>query len=154
MDVASFDEIAGEFQARVARIAWATVATIAADGSPRTRVLHPIWDGPVGWIATTADSLKMRQIAREPRISLTYWDQQQDNIHIEAVASEVDDDATRARVWSMFETTPPPLGYDPALFWKAPDDAGFTTIRLDPVRVELTGLRQRGAGRPPQVWRP
>jgi general stress protein 26 len=105
MDVASFEEIAGEFQARVARIAWATVATVAADGGPRTRILHPIWVGPVGWIATTAGSLKLRQIAREPRVSLTYWDQQQDNIHIEAVASEVDDPAARARVWELFAST-------------------------------------------------
>ncbi|WP_170317066.1 pyridoxamine 5'-phosphate oxidase family protein [Acrocarpospora corrugata] len=87
MDVASFAEIAVEFQARIARIAWATVATSGPDGAPRTRIPHPIWEGHVGWIASTSGSLKLRQIVREPRISLTYWDPLHDNVHIEAVAA-------------------------------------------------------------------
>jgi hypothetical protein len=53
VDVGSFAEIAGEFQARVARIAWATVGP---DGAPRTRILPPIWEGSTGWIATTSHS--------------------------------------------------------------------------------------------------
>lgn len=87
MEVASFAEIAAEFQARVARIAWATVATAGPDGAPRTRILHPIREDHIGWIATTSGSLKIRQVGREPRVSLTYWDPLQDNVHIEAVAT-------------------------------------------------------------------
>jgi general stress protein 26 len=153
--VETFAEMAEEFHARVARIAWATVATVGADGGPRTRILHPIWEWEVGWIATTAGSLKMRQIQREPRVSLTYWDAEQDNVHIEAVARTVADPIDRDRIWDLFVATPPPLGYDPGAFWSGgKEDPAYALIRLDPTRIELTGLRHRGSGRPPLVWRP
>ena len=87
MRVESFAEIAEEFHARIARIAWATVATVGVDGAPRTRILHPIWEDHVGWIATTANSLEIRHFAHESRVSLTYWDAEQDNVHVEAVAT-------------------------------------------------------------------
>ena len=154
MDVASFAEIAAEFQARVARIAWATVATVGPDGAPRTRILHPIWEDHIGWIATTSGSLKIRQIQREPRVSLTYWDPLQDNVHIEAVAAVTGDAADKGRIWDLFAATPPPLGYDPAVFWKGgKTDPAYALLRLDPTRIELTGLRHRSCGRPPLVWR-
>jgi general stress protein 26 len=153
MEVASFGEIAEEFHARIARIAWATVATVGPDGAPRTRILHPIWEQHIGWIATTRQSLKIRHLQREPRVSLTYWDPEQDNVHVEAVATIVDDPAVRDRIWDLFATTPPPLGYDPILFWKGGKrDPAFGLLRLDPTRIELTGLRHRAAG-PPLVWR-
>jgi len=154
VDVASFAEIAAEFQARVARIAWATVATVGPDGAPRTRILHPIWEDHIGWIATTRGSLKIRQIGREPRVSLTYWDPLQDNVHIEAVATVTDDVADKSRIWDLFAATPPPLGYDPVVFWKGgKTDQAYALLRLDPTRIELTGLRHRSSGRPPLVWR-
>jgi hypothetical protein len=84
--VESFAEIAEEFHARTARIAWATVATVGADGAPRTRILHPIWEDHVGWPSKT----------------------------------------------------------DPA----------FALLRLEPTRIELTGLRHRSSGRPPLIWCP
>jgi general stress protein 26 len=154
MDVDSFDDIAEEFQARIARIAWATVATVAADGAPRTRILHPIWEGSTGWIATTSGSFKMRQLRRDPRVSLTYWDQTHDNVHIEAVATVAEDDADRHRIWDLFVATPPPLGYDPIAFWKGGrTDPAYALLRLTPTRIELTGLRHRSTGQPPLVWR-
>jgi general stress protein 26 len=155
MDVSSFADIAAEFQARVARIAWATVATVGADGAPRTRILHPIWEDHVGWIATTAGSLKLRQLRHDPRVSLTYWDQLQDNVHIEAVATEAADPADRHRIWDLFAATPPPLGYDPTAFWTGGrTDPAYALLRLDPTRIELTGLHHRATGQPPLVWRP
>ena len=42
--VATFDELAAEFHQRVSRIVWCTLATVAPDGMPWTRVLHPIWE--------------------------------------------------------------------------------------------------------------
>ena len=153
MEVASFAEIADEFHARVARIAWATVATVGPDGAPRTRILHPIWEQHTGWIATGRQSYKMRHLGHEPRVSLTYWDPEQDNVHIEAVATIVDDRAAKDRIWDLFVATPPPLGYDPILFWKeGKGDPTYGLLRLDPTRIELTGLRHRAAG-PPLVWR-
>ncbi len=45
MDVASFDEIAADFDVHVRTIVWAAVATLDHSGRPRVRVLHPIWEG-------------------------------------------------------------------------------------------------------------
>jgi hypothetical protein len=42
------------------------VITAGPDGAPRIRVLHPIWEGRIGWIATTSGGLKICQIQREP----------------------------------------------------------------------------------------
>ena len=66
MRVETFAEIADEFHARIARIAWATVATVGPDGAPRTRILHPIWEGHVGWIATTSGSPRSSTSATRP----------------------------------------------------------------------------------------
>ena len=129
MRVESFAEIAEEFHARIARIAWATVATVGADGAPRTRILHPIWEDHVGWIATTSDSLKILHIRREPRVILTYWDAEQDNVHVEAVATVAEDQRDRSRIWELL-------------------------LRLEPTRIELTGLRHRSSGLAPLIWRP
>jgi general stress protein 26 len=152
--VESFEEIAEEFHERTARIAWATVATVGPDGAPSTRILHPIWEDFVGWIATTTNSPKLTHLRHEPRVSLTYWDPEQDNVHVEAIATVAPDQADRDRIWELFATTEPPLGYDPALFWPSKTDPSFTLLRLQPSRIELTGLRHRASGRPPLVWRP
>jgi hypothetical protein len=49
-----FDAIEEEFASRTRRIVWCTVATVDEKGRPRTRILHPIWEGTAGWIATRA----------------------------------------------------------------------------------------------------
>ena len=111
--VATFDELAAEFHRRVSRIVWCTLATVAPDGTPWTRVLHPIWEASTGWIATTRHGLKARHLAREPRVSLTYRDAAQDVVTVHATAAWADDPPTRERVWQLYLTTPPPLGYHP-----------------------------------------
>jgi general stress protein 26 len=152
--VASFAEIAEEFHARTARIAWATVATVGADGAPRTRILHPIWEDHVGWIATTSNSLKIGHLPPRAAGEPDYWDAEQDNVHVEAVATVAQDQADRSRIWELFAGTEPPLGYDPALFWPSKTDPAFALLRLEPTRIELTGLRHRSSGLAPLIWRP
>ena len=153
MRVESFAEIAEEFHARTARIAWATVATVGPDGAPRTRILHPIWEDHVGWIATSSGSPKIEHLRYEARVSLTYWDPEQDNVHVEAVATVAPDQADRDRIWDLFAGTEPPLGYNPGVFWPSKTDPAYALLRLKPTRIELTGLRHRSSGRPPLVWR-
>jgi general stress protein 26 len=146
-----FERIAGELDARVRRIAWCTFATVAPDGAPWTRILHPIWEGAAGWIATTRDSPKARHLAREPRFSLTYWDADQDVVTVRGTAGWADDRATRERIWELYRTTPPPLGYDLAPFWREPANPAFGLLRLSPTRIELTGLAT--SAKPRMVWR-
>lgn len=151
MEVSEFGQLAEEFDARVRRIAWCTVATVAPDGAPWTRILHPIWEAETGWIATTRHSAKARHIEHEPRVSLTYWDAEQDVVTVRGVASWADDQPTRDRIWALYRETPPPLGYDPAAFWQSPTNPAFGLLRIDPTRVEVTGMAS--SPKPRLVWR-
>ncbi len=153
-DVASFDEIATEFDQRVRRMVWCTVTTIDGKGRPRSRILHPMWDGSTGWIATGRQSFKARHLEKNPYVSCSYWDQQHQQIHAECKASWEDDPAERERVWNLFKDTPPPYGYDPATFWQGgPTDPAFGALKLTPWRIELFSLQDLMQGKGPRVWR-
>ncbi len=154
MEAASFDEIAGEFAARTSRIVWCSVATVDARGRPRSRILHPIWQGSTGWIATGRNSFKARHIEKHPYVSLSYWDPQQQQVYVDCRASWEDDPAEKRRLWELYKSTPPPLGYDLAMIWReGPDDATYGLLKLRPWRIELYALSDLIAGREPQIWR-
>ena len=71
-----------------------------------------------GWLTTGADSLKARHLKSNPYTSLTYWDQTNEQVHVECRAEFEERPAEKRRVWNLFKDTPFPLGYDPALFFK------------------------------------
>ena len=143
MTTHTLDETAPAFVDVAHRIVWATVATVAASGEPRTRVLHPIWefDGEhlVGWIATGPHSPKARDLAHEPRVSLTYWDPAQDIATAECVTVWEDDIEAKRIGWQRFVDGPAPVGYDPAIIpgWDGPDSAAFGILRLEPYRLRV-----------------
>ncbi|MFN8452110.1 MAG: hypothetical protein U0521_26830 [Anaerolineae bacterium] len=56
MRVTDFSEIEGEFIRRVHTMVWCSVASVDSQGRPRSRILHPIWEGATGWIGTHPDS--------------------------------------------------------------------------------------------------
>ncbi|HEY7801816.1 MAG TPA: pyridoxamine 5'-phosphate oxidase family protein [Dehalococcoidia bacterium] len=153
-EATSFAEIQPEFMARVSRIVWCTVATVDRKGRPRARILHPIWEGATGWIATGRQSLKAKHIASTPFVSLSYWDPKHEQVYADCAAAWEDDIDEKRRLWDLYKSTPPPLGYDLALFWKSPDDPALGMLKLTPWRIELSALADLPAGRPPLVWRP
>ena len=154
MDVASFDEIKDEFNARVQRIVWCTVTTIDQKGRPRSRILHPIWEGSTGYIATGRTSFKAKHIEKHPFVSCTYWDPQQQQVYAECKAEWADDPAEKQRIWDLYKAAPEPYGYDPALFWPGgPGDAGFGVLKLTPWRLEISAIADLMSGAPPKVWR-
>ncbi|MBB5117991.1 pyridoxamine 5'-phosphate oxidase [Streptomyces eurocidicus] len=53
---------------------FATVATLNRDGGPQTSVVWIARDGDAVVFSTTAGRLKARNLARDPRISLTVYD--------------------------------------------------------------------------------
>jgi hypothetical protein len=136
------------------RIVWATVATVATSGEPRTRVLHPIWefDGErlVGWIATGPHSPKASDLAHESRVSLTYWDSAQDVATAECQTVWEDDLEAKRAGWRRFVDGPTPVGYDPAIIpgWDGPESAAFGILRLEPYRLRVFPgtLLTRGTG--------
>ena len=153
MEVASFSEIEEEFNKRVQRIVWCTAATIDRKGRPRTRILHPIWEDATGWIATGRHSLKEKHLAGNPHLSLTYWDPQHQQIYADCKAEWVDDATEKRRIWDLYKNTPPPLGYDPGMIWRAgPDDPGYGLLKLTPWRIEISSIMDMMSGKPPLVW--
>jgi general stress protein 26 len=154
-EVGSFDEIAEEFQKRVSRTVWCTFTTVDSKGRPRSRLLHPMWDGSQGWIATGRESFKAKHIARNPFVSVSYWDQQHEQVFAECKAEWVDDPGEKARVWELYKNAPPPYGYDLAMFWPGgPNDPTYGALKLTPWRVELYSLQDLMQGKQPTVWRP
>jgi hypothetical protein len=52
MRVSSFAEIEAEFIERAHRMVWCDMATVGPDGLPRTRIVHPVWEGDTAWMAS------------------------------------------------------------------------------------------------------
>jgi general stress protein 26 len=153
--VKDFAEIEEEFNRRVARIVWCTMATVDTKGRPRTRIIHPIWEGSTGYIATGRQSLKEKHLAANPMTSFTYWDPVHEQIYIEAKAEWLDDPADKQRIWDLYKNTPPPLGYDPQMIWReGVTDPTLGILKLTPWRIELWSIGALMQGQPPQVWKP
>lgn len=137
-------DVAPAFVSMAHRIVWATVATTAPDGRPRTRILHPIWewDGTelVGWIATGPTPVKTAALTAHPYVSLTYWDPSQDTCTAEADTTWHTDDDTCRRIWDLFANAPAPVGYDPAIIppWAdGPTSPAFAALELRPTRLRV-----------------
>jgi len=154
VDVAEFSELSGKFKAITERIVWCTVATVDRQGRPRSRILHPIWEGTTGWIATGRQSHKAKHLTGNPFVSLTYWDPQHEQTIIDCRAEWQDDQGTKDRIWELLRTTPEPVGYDPRLFWPGADEASFGVLKLTPWRLEVWSLEAMARGEPARVWRP
>ncbi|HEY9556695.1 MAG TPA: pyridoxamine 5'-phosphate oxidase family protein [Acidimicrobiales bacterium] len=135
-------------------IVWCTVATTQADGAPRTRILHPIWewDGTslTGWIATSPTSPKADDLAANPRVSLTYWTPNHDTCTADCDTAWETSDEERAAGWDRFLNGPEPVGYDPSIIagWTDPTAEAFGILRLEPHRLRLMpgALMLKGEG--------
>lgn len=154
MTVSEFAEIEDEFMRRVAKTVWCTFTTIDTKGRTRSRILHPIWEGSTGWIATGRDSLKAKHIAANPHVSLSYWDPDHEQVLVDCTAEWEDDQAEKQRLWDLFKSTPEPLGYDLAMFFQSVDNPGYGLMKLTPWRVELWSLAGLASGQSAQVWKP
>ncbi|MFQ5477527.1 MAG: pyridoxamine 5'-phosphate oxidase family protein [Candidatus Binatia bacterium] len=154
MNVKLFSDLEERFKKTVGRIVWCSVTTTDPRGRLRSRILHPVWEGSIGWIATGRRSPKAAHISASPWVSLSYWDQQHEQVHVECHASWEDNLGEKRRVWNLFKDTPAPMGYDPSLFFKNSEDGDFGLLKLLPWRIELWSLQELMAGTRPTVWRP
>jgi len=152
-DAKSFTDIEDEFLVRVRRIVWASVTTVDRKGRPRSRILHPLWEGSTGWIATGRQTFKAKHIAANPFVSLSYWDQQHQQIFADCRATWEESPDEKRRLWELYKSTPGPLGYDLGQFWKSVEDPTFGLLKLTPWRIELWSLQDMFGGKQPQVWR-
>jgi general stress protein 26 len=147
--VTDFSAIEAEFIERVFRVVWCSVATIDLQGRPRSRVLHPYWEGHMGWIGTTPNSVKGKHLAANPHMSLAYVAEPFKPVYVEATAEWITDLAVKQQVWDWFLHAPPPMGYDPVMAFPAVDDPAFGVLKLTPWRIEVYTL-----GVETTIWQP
>lgn len=139
----SLSEVAPAFVDMAHRIVWCSAATVDRANRPRSRVLHPIWewkDGVLtGWVGTGPTATKRAHLETSPYISCNYWTGNHDTCVAECRAEWAFDLPTRERIWNLFKSTPPPVGYDPAMIpgWDGPDSPGFAVLRLMPWRLRV-----------------
>lgn len=122
---------------RAHRTVWCNMATVDSLGRPRSRIVHPIWAGSMGWIATHPGSFKNLQLAAVPFVSWAYTADIAHPVYADCIASGADDRSNKQRIWNLFATAPEPLGYDPAPFFFAPGHPNFGRLRLTPWRIAI-----------------
>lgn len=153
----SLEKIAPAFIEMAHSIVWASAATVDANGYPRSRVLHPIWewDGTdlFGWVATVPSPVKKAHLAVHPQMSLNYWTPSQDTCSAECLVEWYLDDETRAAVWDKFANASAPVGYDPRIIpqWAdGPTSEDFAALRLAPYRLRVMAgaVMTKGEGAP------
>lgn len=144
MKTKQYTDIAEAFIDAAHRQVWCSVATLDTQNRVRTRVLHPLWeDGanfPTGWIATGRNSLKAKHLAHNPTLSLCYMVDPIKPLYVDCRGEWVDEMEEKRRLWNLFGSTPPPLGYDLAQFFGTVESPGFGLLRLTPWRIELGDL--------------
>lgn len=146
IETTDFAAIAAEFHDRVSRMVWCNVATVDDHCRPRSRIMHPIWEGATGWIGTwgtsakanhQTPSLKIRQMANNPHASLAYVTDVMKPVYVDARIEIIEDVAGKRRFWDLARSLPPPYGYDPAEVFSEPDDPRFVVLRLEPSRIAV-----------------
>lgn len=150
MRIAAFADIADEFLERVNKMVWCNVATIDRNGRPRSRILHPLWQENVGWITTRRGSPKAKHLEEHPFVSLAYIADVVKPVYVDCAAVWVDDLALKQRIWHLLQTTPPPLGFDPAPMYGSPEHSDFGLLKLTPWRIEVTSVDTIPAVR--KIW--
>ena len=137
MNVSAFSEIEEDYLARVHSMVWCSMATVDTRNRPRSRVLHPIWEGATGWASARPLSLKTKHLAHNPYVSLAYIADISKPVYADCKAEWVSDSAARQHVWDLFAAMAPPAGFDLANTFKGVDDPEFGLLKFTPWRIEL-----------------
>jgi hypothetical protein len=135
----------------VERVVWCTVTTVAPDGAPRSRLMHPVWwwdaEAPYAFVTARQTPIKLRHLAGNPRVACFYWDPQHDTVAIDATARWLEADE-RADAWERIKSVEPPVGFDPAMIWPdGPSSDGCAFLRFEADRIVATA-----AGQPGRLW--
>ncbi|MCU0492120.1 MAG: hypothetical protein MUD01_11055 [Chloroflexaceae bacterium] len=136
--LATFAEIEADFIERAHALVWCNAATVDQQQRPRSRVLHPIWEGATGWITTRRNSPKIGHLQTNPHLSLAYVAEPFKPVYVECRATWNGDFATRQRIWALLRATPEPLGFDPVLTWGDIADPENGLLQLTPWRIEVS----------------
>ncbi|HXT68312.1 MAG TPA: pyridoxamine 5'-phosphate oxidase family protein [Vicinamibacterales bacterium] len=125
----------------------ATLVTLDAKGAPDSRIVEPFPVEPdwVVWMATTSASRKVTEIARDPRVAMTYFDPATPGyVTLVGRAAIVRDPAEKAKRWKDAWT----------VFYKDRNrGADYTLIRVTATRLEISSPA-RGMNNDPLTWAP
>jgi general stress protein 26 len=149
MEVARFEDIQAEFIERVSQIVYGTLSTVDRQNRPRSRIVHPIWEGHIGWLISWPASHKAKHLASNPAVSLAYMPDKAKPVYVDAIAEWIDATEEQQRVWDLHAATPPPIGFDPQPHYGTIEHPYYGILRLTPWRIELGNL-----GGEPLIWRP
>ena len=138
MEVSTFEEIRTEFMNRVSQAVYCSMATIDHKGRPRSRMLHPVWDGPTGWCISWK-MLKSKHLELNPFVSLAYIQDRDKPVYVDCRAEWVDEQSEKLRIWEFHRNLPPPLGFDPEQGYGALL-ATSGLLKFIPWRIELGNL--------------
>lgn len=151
MRIINFADIQDEFIQRVHADVYCAMVTVNRDNRPRSRIIHPIWEGQVGWVASNPNSHKSKHLADNPYVSLIYMKNPFQPVYVDCRTEWATDTTEEERIWHLFLDTPAPVGYDPALFFMSKESENYGVLKLIPWRIELFELSVEGSKS--IVWR-
>jgi hypothetical protein len=140
MEVLRFEDIQTEFMDRAQQAVYCNVATVDLKNRPRSRVMHVVWEGPVGWVITWPESHKAKHLATHPYVSLAYVRNPMKPVYAECTAEWVEEVEEKLRIWELHKTIPPPLGFDPTPHYGTIENRYFGLLRFTPWRIEVAEL--------------
>lgn len=126
---------------------YATMVTLGPDGRPQARIVDPFApeEDLTVWIATNANTRKVREIAADPRVTLLYFDRDGASyVTLIGDGVAVNDPAMKARYWKT----------EWAAFY--PDEyrgEDYLLIKVTVRRLEVSAERL-GILNDPVTWRP
>ena len=148
MEILTFADMQAEFMLRIQKAVYCNVATVDRKGRPRSRIMHPIWDGPIGWVISWPGSHKTKHLKLNSYVSLAYIQDSRKPVYVDAVAEWVEDINEKRRIWELHKSTPAPLGFDPEPHYGSIDHPYFGLLRFTPWRIMLGDLNGE-----PVIWR-
>jgi general stress protein 26 len=125
------------------------MATVGPDGRPRSRIVHPVWEGDTAWMTSLRVGPKAGDIDRNPFVSLAYIGDPVKPAYAECVASWVDDRDERTEIWKRIAAIPEPLGYNTEAMFGSYDFPNLTMLRLKHWKIRLTVAGDAAARR---IW--
>ena len=91
MEVSSFEEIQSEFLRRVSNAIYCSVATMDRKNRPNSRMMHPVWDGHIGWVISWPQSHKAKHLQGYPYVSLAYIEDRDKPVYVDARADWINE---------------------------------------------------------------
>lgn len=126
---------------------YCTFITIGTDGQPQARVVDAVApdSGFLVWIGTNGVTRKVADVRKDPRVTLMYFNEpNQEYVALMGRAAIDDDPAHRAAHWK------PSWGM---MVKDGHRGSDFVLIRVQPSRLEISSVR-RGIFNDPGTWRP